>query len=134
MTCPSSTNVFQDTCTYYCNRGYRLEGDRQRRCGANGTWNSEPVTCVILNCKNPTLEITNSQIVGVCNVTYGSNCTLNCSSDFRSKGNDNGKLVCKVDDEEMLAKWELVEGTFSCTDASKLLRWLFYLIITELHI
>ena len=28
VTCPSNTSVFQDTCTYYCNHGYLLEGNR----------------------------------------------------------------------------------------------------------
>ena len=41
MTCPSNTSVFQDTCTYYCNRGYQLEGNRQTRCTADGTWSSD---------------------------------------------------------------------------------------------
>ena len=55
VTCPSNTSVFQDTCTYYCNRGYQLEGNRQTRCSADGTWSSEPVTC-----NNSEMEITRS--------------------------------------------------------------------------
>ena len=38
--CLSNTSVFQDTCTYYCNHGYQLEGNRQTRCRADGTWSS----------------------------------------------------------------------------------------------
>ena len=40
VTCPSNTSVFQDTCTYYCNRGYQLEGNRQTRCNADA-WDME---------------------------------------------------------------------------------------------
>ena len=31
MTCSFDASVFQYTCTYYCNRGYQLEGNRQTR-------------------------------------------------------------------------------------------------------
>ena len=48
VTCSSNTSVFQDTCTYYCNHGYQLEGNIQTKCRADGTWSSEPVniSCV----------------------------------------------------------------------------------------
>ena len=50
MTCPSNTIVFQDTCTYYCNHGYQLGGNRQTRCRADGTWSSVgcAFSCVML--------------------------------------------------------------------------------------
>ena len=113
MTCPSNTSVFQDTCTYYCNRGYQLEGNRQTRCRADGTWSSELVTCTILKCNDPEVEIANSQSVGVCNVTYGSSCSLNCSSGFSVSG--NGEHVCDgVNDEEAAVKWRSVGEAFSC--------------------
>ena len=113
MTCSSNTSVFQDTCTYYCNRGYHLEGNRQTRCRADGTWGSEPVTCTILKCNDPEVEIANSQSVGVCNVTYGSRCSLNCSSGFSVSG--NGEHVCDdVNDEGTLVKWRSVGNNFIC--------------------
>ena len=114
VTCSSTTSVFQDTCTYYCNRGYQLEGNRQTRCRADGTWSSEPVTCTILKCNDPEVEIANSQSVGVCNVTYGSNCLLNCSSGFSVSG--NGEHVCDdVNDEGTSVKWRSRGGSFTCT-------------------
>ena len=119
VTCPSNTSVFQDTCTYYCNRGYQLEGNRQTRCNADGTWSSEPVTCTILKCNDPEVEIANSQSVGVCNVTYDSICSLNCSSGFSVSG--DGEHVCDdVNDEGTLVKWRSVGGAFSCVAAGKL--------------
>ena len=119
MTCLSNTSVFQDTCTYYCNRGYQLEGNRQTTCRADGTWSSEPVTCGILKCNDPEVEIANSQSVGICDVTYGSSCSLNCLSGFSANG--KGEHVCDdVNDEETLVKWRSAEGTFSCAATGKL--------------
>ena len=119
VTCPSNTSVFQDTCTYYCNRGYQLEGNRQTRCSADGTWSSEPVTCTILTCNDPEVEITNSQSVGDCSsVTYGSSCLLNCSSGYNVSG--NGEHVCDdVNDEGTSVKWRSVGGEFVCVAACK---------------
>ena len=110
MTCSSNTSVFQDTCTYYCNQGYQLEGNRQTRCNADGTWSSEPVTCTILRCNDPEVEIANSQSVGVYNVTYGSICSLNCLSGFTASG--NSEHVCDDVNDEM--KWRSVGGNFTC--------------------
>ncbi|XP_065899833.1 uncharacterized protein [Dysidea avara] len=115
VSCPSNTSVFQDTCTYYCNRGYQLEGNRQTRCSADGTWSSEPVTCTILTCNDPEVEITNSQSVGDCNITYGSSCLLGCSSGYSVSG--NGEHVCDdVNDEGTSVKWRSV-GDFACVAA-----------------
>ena len=118
VTCPSNTSVFQDTCTYYCNHGYQLEGNRQTRCSADGTWSSEPVTCTILKCNDPEVEIANSQSVGVCNVTYGSSCSLNCSSGFSVSG--NGEHVCDdVNDEGTSVMWRNIGSGFNCVPVGK---------------
>ena len=70
------------------------------------------MTCTILKCNDPEVEIANSQSVGVCNVTYGSSCSLNCSSGFSVSG--NGEHVCDdVNDEGTLVKWRNVED-FNC--------------------
>ena len=110
VTCSTNTSVFQDTCTYYCNHGYQLEGNGQTRCG---TWSSEPVICTILKCNDPEVEIANSQSVDVCNVTCGSSCSLNCSSGFSVSG--NGEHVCDdVNDEGTSVKWRMIGNGFSC--------------------
>ena len=118
VTCSFNTNVFQDTCTYYCNHGYQLEGNRQTRCRADEIWSSESVTYTILKCNDPEVEIANSQSVGVCNVTYGSSCSLNCSKGFSVSG--NGAHVCDdVNDEETSVKWRSIRGNFSCVKNSE---------------
>jgi len=110
VTCPSTTGVFQDTCTYYCNRGYQLNGNPQPSCTVNGTWSSEPVTCAILMCNDPAVEISNSQSVDVCNMTYGSRCLLNCSNGFTVSG--DGEYMC--DDVNGVATWISIGKEFSC--------------------
>ena len=119
MTCPSNTSVFQDTCTYYCNHGYRLpmEDNRQIRCRVDGTWSSNPATCTILECNDPEEEIPNSH--GICNNrTYGSSCLLDCLRGFSASG--NGELVCDdVNDEGNSVKWRSVEGSFNCVAVGK---------------
>ena len=91
--------------TYYCKLGHQLEGNRQARCNADGTWSSEPVTCTILKCNDPEVEIENSQSVGVCNVTYGLSCSLNCSSGFSVSAN----LVVMVNMCVMMRDFSKVE-------------------------
>ena len=118
VTCTSSTSVFQDTCTYYCNNGYQLEGNRQSSCTADGTWSSEPVTCTILTCNNPEDEIANSQLVGDCSVTFGSRCLLNCSSGYSASG--NGEHVCDdVNDEGTSVMWRSARDTFVCANTGE---------------
>ena len=76
------------------------------------------MTCTILKCNDPEVEIANSQSVGVCNVTYGSSCSLNCSSSFSVSG--NGEHVCDdVNDEGTSVKWRSAEVIFSCTATGK---------------
>jgi len=75
-----------------------LNGNRQPHCTNDGTWSSEPVTYTILTCNDSEVKIANSLSVGICNVTYGSHCSLNCSNGYISSG--NGEHVCDdVDDE-----------------------------------
>ena len=76
------------------------------------------MTCTILKCNDPEVEIANSQSVGVCNLTYDSSCLLNCSSGFSVSG--NGEHVCDdVNDEGTSVKWRSVGETFSCNSVGK---------------
>ena len=45
------------------------------------------MSCTILKCNDSEMQIANSQSVGVCNVTNGLSCSLNCSSGFTVGGN-----------------------------------------------
>ena len=71
------------------------------------------MTCTILRCNVPEVEIANSQSFGVCDVTYGSRCSLNCLNGFSASG--NGEHVCDdVNDGETSVKWRSVGGSFTC--------------------
>ena len=95
-----------------------MTGSSSRQCVSNGSWSGDPVTCTILKCNDPEVEIANSQSVGVCNVTYGSSCSLNCSSGFTASG--NGEHVCDVNDEDTSVKWRGVGGSsFTCISKSE---------------
>ncbi len=37
---------FRDTATYFCRAGYKLIGDRLRRCRSNGAWSTVAPSCV----------------------------------------------------------------------------------------
>ena len=76
------------------------------------------MTCTILRYNEPKVDIANSQLVDVCNVTYGSSCSLSCSSGFSTSG--NGEHVCDdVNDEENSVKWRSVGGNFTCINNSE---------------
>ena len=71
------------------------------------------MTCTILKCNDPEVKIANNQSVEVCNVTYGSICSLDCSSAFSVSG--NGEYVCDdVNDEGTSVKWRSLGDTLSC--------------------
>ena len=74
------------------------------------------MTCTTLKCNDPEVEIANSQSVGVCNVTYGSSCSLNCRNGFSASG--NGELLCDVNDEGTLVKWRSIGDSFACNAAT----------------
>ena len=38
--------TFGSTATFFCNRGFRLSGDRQRVCLASGDWTGSIPTCI----------------------------------------------------------------------------------------
>ena len=37
---------FRDTAVYICDKGFKLVGDRERRCRSIGEWSSEEPSCV----------------------------------------------------------------------------------------
>ena len=121
VTCPSDISVYEDTCNYTCHHGYELKGNSQTRCRSDGTWSSEPVNCTILKCSDPVTEIANSQLIGTCNMTYGSSCSLGCLKGFNNSG--NSELVCDdVSGERTSVKWRSTIGNFTCVIASMYIR------------
>ena len=58
----SDVSRYEDQCSFLCDPGYKLTGSSSRQCLFNRSWSGEPVTCNILRCSNPEVEITNSQL------------------------------------------------------------------------
>ena len=115
----NSTDVshYEDQCLFSCDPGYELTGSSSRQCLPNGLWSGQTVTCNILRCCNPEVEITNSQLVGNCDLTYGSKCLINCSSGFSASGTNGVKYVCDdVNDEGILVKWRSIGSDLTCVD------------------
>ena len=111
----NSTDVsrYEDQCLFSCDHGYELTGSVSRQCLSNGSWSGEPVTCNILRCSDPGLEIVNSQLVGMCDLSYGSRCLLNCLNGFNSNG--SGEHMCDdVNEEGTLVKWRSIGSSFTC--------------------
>ena len=111
----SDVSRYEDQCSFSCDPGYELTGSSSRQCLSNGSWSGEPVTCNILKCNNPEVEIANSQSLGNCDLIYGSKCLLNCSSGFGASGTN--EYVCDdVNDERISVKWRSIGSDLTCVD------------------
>ena len=109
---------YQDTCLYTCNRGYQLTGNQLTICGIDGTWDNELITCTIMTCESQIPG--NQQLVGDCrNRSYGSNCSLKCSSDDSVSG--DVKFMCDINDDGTEVKWRNVSGSSDCNNKCKFL-------------
>ena len=111
----SDVSRYEDQCSFSCDPGYELTGSSSRQCLPNRSWSGEPVTCSILKCNNPEVEIANSQSVGNCDLTYGSKCLLNCSSGFSASGTN--EYVCDdANDERISVKWRSIGSDLTCVN------------------
>ena len=98
LQCPNgaTTGVFEDTCTFSCNAGYKLQGSNNGTCLANQSWSGGDPICVALNCStSPPLN--NSQLQSSCDTQYQSTCTTVCVDGYTGVG---GSYTCVVTDED----------------------------------
>ena len=96
LQCPSTTALFEDTCTFSCNAGYELQGSNNGTCLANQSWSGGDPICVALNCStSPPLN--NSQLQSSCDTQYQSTCTTDCVDGYTGVG---GSYTCVVTDED----------------------------------
>ena len=95
--CPNVTTigVFEDTCTFFCNAGYELQGYNNGTCLVNQSWSGGDPICVTLNCStSPPLN--NSQLQSSCDTQYRLTCTTVCVDGYTGVG---GSYTCVVVDE-----------------------------------
>ena len=77
--CPNgaTTGVFEDTCTFSCNAGYKLQGSNNGTCLANQSWSGGDPNCVPI-CPTPL----NGQVA----CSEGNNCTFSCDPGYMLQG------------------------------------------------
>ena len=124
---------YEDQCLFSCDLGHKLTGSSTRQCLSNRSWSGEPVICNILRCSDPQEEITNSQSVGNCDLTYGSRCLLNCLSGFTASGSN--ELVCDdVNEEGTSVKWRSLGDDFTCANDDTTSTSKSIVLLTEIFI
>lgn len=85
--------LYEDTATFHCDVGYRLQGSASAKCLYDGNWSGKPPGCKIISCSKPSLisngtalyteTSLNSVVKYVCSVGFkiSYNSTRQCQSD-----------------------------------------------------
>ncbi|XP_013391007.1 sushi, von Willebrand factor type A, EGF and pentraxin domain-containing protein 1 [Lingula anatina] len=76
---------FGDVVTYKCNKGYKLEGQKSRRCMATKTWTGNDPTCVEIKCDEPRVP-KHGEVIGR-RVTFASKVSFQCDAGYNLVGN-----------------------------------------------
>ena len=110
LQCPNeaTTGVFEDTCTFSCNAGYKLQGSNNGNCLANQSWSGGDPICVALNCTSRVLA--DSVIVissSSCGLAYQSQCTVSCDEGFTG---DDVTYLCNVTSDPTMVDWVPIGG------------------------
>ena len=74
---------FNSTITYVCDEGYRMEGDAQRVCQADGQWSSAIPVCIAVQC--PLASVVNG-FASTFKREFGTVVTFTCRPRYRLEG------------------------------------------------
>ena len=98
LQCPNgaTTGVFGDSCMFFCNAGYKLQGPSGGICLDNKSWSEGDPICVALNCSTSP-PFNNSQLQSSCDTQYQSACTTVCVDGYTGVG---GSYTCIVTDKD----------------------------------
>ena len=104
LQCPNGATigVFEDTCTFFCNAGYGLQGSDDITCLANQSWSGEIPICELLRCPDVTMVAGNIVTSSSCDMTYQSQCTVSCDEGFTG---DDVTYLCNVTSDPTLVDW-----------------------------
>ena len=91
---------YEEVITYFCDRGYELIGDSERKCGADELWSSPEPRCEPLSCEAPP-SIPNGQIVASEGYKFGSSIQYVCADGFELVG--SGTITCLANKEWSMA-------------------------------
>jgi len=126
LSCPiGATGLYGDTCTFYCNPGYELQGAQTGTCLDDQTWSGGLRSCVMLNCPNRILTL-NASLVPLqnppCTRTYLSQCRFSCSDGFIG---NFATYLCNVTSDSVVLKWTLIGGVHSVCERGLSFRYNF---------
>ncbi|XP_077971175.1 sushi, von Willebrand factor type A, EGF and pentraxin domain-containing protein 1-like isoform X2 [Styela clava] len=99
----SAGDAYSSTCTFTCNTGYRLLGDKAATCEKAGLWKGTTPVCELITCQE-LLSPDNGEIRCTSGNEYNSLCRVICMTGYRQLGTRS--RVCQED------------GTFSGVPAS----------------
>ncbi|XP_055954616.1 sushi, von Willebrand factor type A, EGF and pentraxin domain-containing protein 1 [Patella vulgata] len=100
--------IYGDTCSFTCNIGYNVVGQKILTCGANESFNFPLPRCEAVKCTTPPLRITDGNITCPSNPIYQSLCSIQCNNGFAQS--PRGSFSCN-----QYGRWV---GTFRCTDVT----------------
>nr|CAB3266741.1 sushi, von Willebrand factor type A, EGF and pentraxin domain-containing protein 1-like [Phallusia mammillata] len=90
----TNEDKFGSKCTFSCDKGYSLEGEKVLTCNEKGNWDQTSPTCRRISC--PSLDnLGNGQITCNDNFFYTSTCTFSCGVGYNLIGAKSAK--CLVD-------------------------------------
>ena len=108
--CPNgaATSLIEDTCTFSCNAGYKLQGSNNGTCLANQSWSGGDPICVPLNCTSIGILSDNVVVLSQsCELQYQSQCTVSCDEGFTG---DDVTYLCNVTSDPTMVDWVQIGG------------------------
>lgn len=87
---------FRDTAIYICDKGFKLVGDRERRCRSIGEWSSEEPNCVQVDCGTLPAPI-NGFVRFIPDTTLSSIAIFRCKPGLKLVGSSQRK--CQISGE-----------------------------------
>jgi len=110
-----STGMYEDTCRFFCNPGYELQGPNNGRCLADKSWSGGDPICVALNCStSPPL---NSQLQSSCDMQYQSTCMATCDEGYTRDNVISVTYLCNITTDPHVVDWVALDGA-SCQRGS----------------
>jgi len=115
-----------DSCTFYCNQGYEIQGPRYGICLYN-TWSRGLPTCVPLNYCPDTISISNDTFIQLqlCTLTYLTRCRIYCNEDHVG---DDVIYLCNVTSDPTVYDWVPIGGVHSVCERGL---WFTYICISS---
>ena len=110
--------MFEDTCTFFCNAGYELQGSNNGICLANQSWSGGDPLCKLLECSDVTMVTDGILTSSSCDMTYKSQCTVSCDEGFTG---DDITYLCNVTSDPTMVDWVPIGGVYVMCERGLLL-------------